>query len=104
MLNNTICGSVAFSIKSPNFSTFKQAWKGSWSSEPARDAESAPKSQEEPPRAFSDRDESIQGSEGASTRPRTLNNNVREVQQVDLQGVEHALARDDDLLGLLFHR
>ena len=36
MLNSTICGSVAFSIKSPNFSTLRQAWKGSCSSEPAR--------------------------------------------------------------------
>jgi hypothetical protein len=36
MLKSTICGSVALRIKSPNFSTFKQAWKGSWSSEPAR--------------------------------------------------------------------
>lgn len=33
-LNSTICGSVAFKIKSPNFSTLRQAWKGSCSSEP----------------------------------------------------------------------
>ena len=35
MLKSTICGSVAFRMRSPNFSTLRQAWKGSWSSEPA---------------------------------------------------------------------
>ena len=33
-LNNTIWGSVAFNIRSPSFSTLRQAWKGSWSSLP----------------------------------------------------------------------
>mmetsp|Transcript_98960 Transcript_98960/g.262867 ORF Transcript_98960/g.262867 Transcript_98960/m.262867 type:complete len:658 (-) Transcript_98960:4864-6837(-) len=32
-----------------------------------------------------------------------LDHNVREVQQVDFQGVQHALARHNDLLGLLLH-
>jgi hypothetical protein len=34
MLNSTICGSVAFRIRSPNFSILRQDWKGSCSSEP----------------------------------------------------------------------
>lgn len=33
-LNRTIWGSVAFRMRSPNFSTFKQAWKGNCNSEP----------------------------------------------------------------------
>lgn len=33
-MNNTICGSVALSIRSPNFSIFRQAWKGNCNSEP----------------------------------------------------------------------
>ena len=33
-----------------------------------------------------------------------LDHDVGEVEQVHLERVEHALARDDDLLGLLLHR
>ncbi|KAI6074319.1 hypothetical protein LUU34_00484700 [Aix galericulata] len=33
-LKRTIWGSVAFRMRSPNFSTFRQAWKGSCNSEP----------------------------------------------------------------------
>jgi len=40
------------------------------------------KSNEEPPTAIIPGDESIQGREGASTRPRTLDHDVREVQQM----------------------
>ncbi len=33
-LNSTICGSVAFRMRSPSFSTFRHAWKGNCSSLP----------------------------------------------------------------------
>mmetsp|Transcript_19228 Transcript_19228/g.59304 ORF Transcript_19228/g.59304 Transcript_19228/m.59304 type:complete len:391 (-) Transcript_19228:3185-4357(-) len=94
MLNTTICGSVAFKIKSPNFSTFRHAWNGNCSSEPliTMFGKSRPVL----------RQKSVQAStcNNYTTTIRSYDSSTL-VRTMHFQRIQHPLSRHDDLLGLL---